>query len=73
MLTGKSRIEEKTKGLDAGADDYLIKPFDMSELKARVRALLRRLPDLVPRILQVGDIKLDPENLTVWKSDEKCR
>ena len=60
MLTGKSTIVDKEIGLDAGADDYLTKPFHMKELSARIRALLRRPGALVGNILTVGRIALDP-------------
>src|ERR1035437_9417352 len=61
MLTAKGQVEDRVTGLDAGADDYLIKPFSTDELLARVRALLRRVQrqtSAVPE-LQLGDIKLD--------------
>jgi two-component system copper resistance phosphate regulon response regulator CusR len=60
MLTARDSIRDRVEGLDAGADDYLTKPFDLSELKARVRALLRRMPDLAPEVLTVGDLTVDP-------------
>lgn len=59
MLTAKDRMVEKIIGLDSGADDYLIKPFDMPELLARLRALRRRSPQVQPRKLQMGSLTLD--------------
>lgn len=59
LLTAKSEIEDRIIGLDAGADDYLPKPFDMGELLARVRAMLRRKEEYTPNILTVGNISLD--------------
>lgn len=59
MLTAKDRLEEKIIGLDAGADDYLIKPFDMAELLARLRALRRRAPHFQPRHFHVGCLTLN--------------
>jgi len=59
MLTSKDRMEEKIIGLDAGADDYLVKPFKMPELLARLRALRRRSPQLQPPKLQVGNLALN--------------
>lgn len=59
MLTAKDRLEEKIAGLDSGADDYLVKPFGMAELLARLRALRRRPPQLQPRQFQVGNLSLN--------------
>lgn len=59
MLTAKDRLEDRVTGLDAGADDYLVKPFGMAELLARLRALQRRLPTFRPQQLQVGGLILD--------------
>lgn len=68
MLTGKGRVEEKEEGLDAGADDYLTKPFNMRELTARIRALLRRSPTPVGESLKVGKLELDPQKRLLRKS-----
>lgn len=65
MLTAKDRVEDRVTGLDAGADDYLVKPFGMEELKARVRALQRRSPQLQTRQLQVGNLVLDSSTSTL--------
>jgi DNA-binding response OmpR family regulator len=59
MLTARDRTVDRVTGLDEGADDYLVKPFDFEELKARVRALLRRDAGRSGALLQVGDIELD--------------
>ncbi|WP_424095244.1 two-component system response regulator RppA [Moorena producens] len=67
MLTAKDRLEDRVMGLDTGADDYLVKPFRMAELLARVRALHRRTPVLQPQQLQVGDLILDYGNRTVYR------
>jgi len=60
MLTAKDTTEDKVIGLDAGADDYLVKPFKLEELAARIRALSRRYSDIKPLILRHGDLQLDP-------------
>jgi DNA-binding response OmpR family regulator len=65
ILTAKDRIEDRVVGLDAGADDYLIKPFGMAELLARIRALHRRSPQIQPQQLQVGNLTLDYGKHTV--------
>ncbi len=62
MLTAKDRMEDKIMGLDAGADDYLVKPFGMAELRARLRALQRRIPTFQPDRLQLGNLWLDYGN-----------
>jgi two-component system, OmpR family, response regulator MprA len=60
MLTARDAIEDRVQGLDAGADDYLVKPFALAELLARLRALLRRRPDEPGETLQFADLSLDP-------------
>ncbi len=59
MLTARDRVDDRVEGLDAGADDYLVKPFAFPELVARVRALLRRPPLQAGTVLQVGDLEMD--------------
>jgi DNA-binding response OmpR family regulator len=59
MLTARDAVEDRVRGLDSGADDYLVKPFAFSELVARIRALSRREPGVTSPVLQVGDLTLD--------------
>jgi two-component system copper resistance phosphate regulon response regulator CusR len=68
MLTARDAVEDRVRGLDAGADDYLPKPFDFGELLARVRALLRRGPALQPAVLGVADLALDTRTRRVTRA-----
>ena len=68
MLTARSSVEDRVQGLDLGADDYLLKPFDFSELLARVRAITRR-PAVEPvTVLKVADLEMDPQRREVRRS-----
>ena len=60
ILTARDSVADRVKGLDAGADDYLVKPFDLDELSARIRALLRRQAGRVEGVIEFGDLKLNP-------------
>ena len=62
LLTARSEVEDRITGLDSGADDYQPKPFDMGELLARVRSMLRRKEDYTPSVLIFGNISLDSRN-----------
>ncbi len=66
LLTAKSRVDDRIRGLDAGADDYLPKPFDMGELLARIRAMLRRREEYRPDILQFGDLSLNVRSAALF-------
>ena len=65
LLTAKTQVDDRIRGLDAGADDYLPKPFDMGELLARVRAMLRRREDFHPDLLSFGDLTLNIQSGTL--------
>jgi two-component system OmpR family response regulator len=67
MLTAREAVPDRVRGLDAGADDYVTKPFALEELRARVRALVRRGPSERPAILKVGDLMLDPAARSVHR------
>ena len=65
MLTARDSSSDKVLGLDAGADDYVVKPFDLAELTARIRALLRRGTAVLPTVLEWGDLRLNPSSYEV--------
>jgi DNA-binding response OmpR family regulator len=69
VLTARDAVESRVEGLDAGADDYLIKPFERQELLARLRALLRRRPPRGQATLTVGDLKLNPDTHEVRRGE----
>ena len=71
MLTARDAVEDRVRGLDEGADDYLTKPFSLAELLARVRALVRRGPVERPAVLEVGDLRLDPGTRQAWRGEEE--
>jgi len=71
MLTARDAVDDRVRGLDAGADDYLTKPFSLAELLARLRALARRGPVERPVELQAGTLRLDPATRQVWRGGEE--
>src|SRR6516164_6946729 len=68
MLTARDAVDDRVRGLDAGADDYLVKPFSLLELAARLRALARRDDRSRPVILVEGDLRLDPAAKRAWRA-----
>jgi two-component system, OmpR family, response regulator len=68
MLTARTAVEDRIRGLDGGADDYLVKPFDFGELLARLRVLVRRGPSEYPQTLDVGDLCLDTTTRVVRRA-----
>ena len=73
LLTAKAEVQDRIAGLDAGADDYLPKPFAMGELMARIRAMTRRKAHFTPNILQFGNIKLNRENFELYSDGGSFR
>jgi two-component system, OmpR family, response regulator len=69
MLTARDAVGDRVDGLDAGADDYLLKPFSFAELLARLRALARRAPAERPTLLEAGDLRLDPAARRAWRGE----
>jgi two-component system OmpR family response regulator len=69
MLTARDAVGDRVTGLDAGADDYLPKPFAFDELLARVRSLVRRAPTPRPAVLEVGSLRLDPAAHRAWRGE----
>ena len=68
LLTALGTVEDRVAGLDAGADDYLVKPFDFDELMARIRAIIRRGGDRADNVMTLGDLTIDPESRTVTRA-----
>ena len=73
MLTARDSVEDRVAGLDAGADDYLTKPFSFAELLARLRALARRPATERPTVLEVGDLRLDPATQQAWRGETELQ
>jgi two-component system OmpR family response regulator len=73
MLTARDAVDDRVAGLDAGADDYLAKPFSFAELLARLRALVRRGGVERPAVLEVGDLRLDPATRQVWRGPTEIK
>jgi two-component system OmpR family response regulator len=71
MVTARDEVEDRVRGLDAGADDYLTKPFSLAELLARLRALTRRGPVQRPTVFEVGDLRLDPAERRAWRGESE--
>lgn len=69
MVTARDAIEDRVRGLDAGADDYLTKPFSLAELLARLRALVRREAVERPPVVEIGSLRLDPAARQAWRGD----
>jgi two-component system OmpR family response regulator len=73
MVTAGRAVDDRIRGLDAGADDYLTKPFAFGELLTRLRALARRDPAERPVVIAVGPLRLDPAAARVWRGDREIR
>ena len=71
MLTARGEVRDRVRGLDVGADDYLMKPFSFGELTARLRALIRRGAPPRPAVLGVGELRLDPATRQAWRGDHE--
>jgi len=69
MLTARDEVDDRVRGLDVGADDYLVKPFSLLELAARLRAITRREDRPRPVVLAVGELRLDPSSKRAWRGN----
>ena len=73
MLTARDQVGDRVRGLDAGADDYLVKPFSLLELSARLRALARRDDRRRPPLLAEGDLRVEPASKRAWRADTELQ
>jgi two-component system, OmpR family, response regulator len=73
MLTARDAVDDRVRGLDAGADDYLVQPFSLLELAARLRALTRGDDGARPAVLSEGDLKLDPASNQAWRGEAELQ
>ncbi|WP_163848146.1 response regulator [Pseudooceanicola aestuarii] len=78
LLTARGETEDRIRGLEAGADDYLVKPFEPRELLLRINAILRRVPDTissdaVPKVLHLGEVRYDLDRGELWRGDAPVR
>jgi len=71
VLSARDEVDDRVRGLQAGADDYVVKPFAIEEVAARLQALLRRRPAPVEERLEVGDLRLDPQARSAWRGDRE--
>ncbi|MGO8764996.1 MAG: response regulator transcription factor [Limisphaerales bacterium] len=70
MLTARDQSSDRVRGLDTGADDYVIKPFDLSELFARLRALIRRSRNKTTNVIEIGDVKIDTAARNIFRAEK---
>jgi two-component system OmpR family response regulator len=70
MLTARDQSRDRVRGLDTGADDYVVKPFDLSELFARVRALIRRSQNKTTNVIEIGDVKIDTAARNIFRAEK---
>lgn len=73
IITARDAVSDRIRGLDSGADDYLVKPFDLDELAARLRALLRRRAGRATPLIENGPLRLDPASHQVWLNDAEIK